>query len=210
MPSRFIPITPNADTSQQVSIINKNFAELDNEGTIKLYSDKSGTPNISIGIQSDGTSRIKVAKSGIDVTKANDSQLSFNSAQNTLKVVASGLFDLTHTFAVRTGPLDNTSDSSIFLINHNLGYTPVCLVYYASPDVSGNASIYFPFCHGTSFNISLGANYSVIYKAEVAATPTTINLGLVRSFWLANGFATGNFLPGATRYRVVLLQESAE
>lgn len=210
MPSRFIPINPQADSAQQVSLINKNFAELDAEGTIKLYSDKNGVPNISIGIQPDGTSRIRVAKPGIDVTKADDSQLSFNSAQNTLKVIASGLVDLPLTFPVRTGLLENGSDSSVYTITHNLGFTPTCLVYFANVGANGTTTAYFPFGYGSIFSQNYGTNYSVVYKSHVAVTSTTLELGLTRDMYLNTNVSTGAFPGGNSRFKYILLQESIE
>lgn len=209
MPSRFIPINPAADTSQQVSIINKNFAELDAEGTIKLYSDKNGIPNISIGIQPDGTSRIKVAKPGIDVTKATDAQLAFNSAQNTLKIIATGLVDLPVTFPVRTGKLENFSETSMFEITHNLGFIPACLIYYANA-AGGVSNAYFPFSYGSTYFQNYAQNYNVVYNAHIAVTSTLIQLGLSRDMYLNTAVTTGDFGTGTNRFKYILLQESIE
>lgn len=207
MPSRFIPINPAADTSQQVSIINKNFAELDNEGTIKLYSDKTGTPNISIGIQPDGTSRIKVAKTGFDVTTATNDQLAFNSSQNTLKVVASGLIDITTPFPVITGPVNQSYQTIVTSIAHGLGYTPVVLTYLAEV-VNGSVNGFFPFSFGSIYSSGFGSNFSNIYTAQIDVTSTNLSLGLTRSCYLASGVSTAPFSTNPLRWRYILLQES--
>jgi hypothetical protein len=82
------PIPSGTDPAQVTAMINNNFRALNNEQVTKLYNDASGTPSILIGVDGTGKSVIKVAKTGMDVTTATDADLAFNSAQNTLKVVA--------------------------------------------------------------------------------------------------------------------------
>lgn len=91
MPSRFLPITSGTSREQTLSIINKNFAELDNENITKVYRgangrvaiiegklpysggfgtlqyDQSGTARIIIGIDPDGEVNIHVSKEGYDI-----------------------------------------------------------------------------------------------------------------------------------------------
>jgi len=49
-------------------MINKNFAELDEDGTTKLFLDSNGVPTIIMGLLPDGTTGIVIAKDGVDVT----------------------------------------------------------------------------------------------------------------------------------------------
>lgn len=110
------PLPAGAPLPQMVPIINKNFAELDQPLT--LYNDQNGIPNISIGLQPDGTSRIRVANTGVDVTTATDDQLAFNSAQDTLKVRQTGTYTLTR-----------PSGTSIVTqtVAHGLSYVPILM-----------------------------------------------------------------------------------
>jgi len=94
MPNRFTPIAPGTDPAQQLAIINKNFAELDNETVKMLYDDDTGTHRIFI----DATSgRIKASKSGVDVTTATADQLTFDSGQDVFKIVKKVSLTLTIT-----------------------------------------------------------------------------------------------------------------
>lgn len=67
MPSRFIPIQAGTEQTQQLAIINKNFAEIDNEGTTKIFSDANGIPTIIMGVLPDKTTGIVISKPGINV-----------------------------------------------------------------------------------------------------------------------------------------------
>jgi hypothetical protein len=76
--------------------MNKNFAELDAQATTQLYYDATtGLPSISIGVQQDKSSAIKVAKSGFDVTTTGNANLAFNSAQNVFKIIGTGSVTVT-------------------------------------------------------------------------------------------------------------------
>jgi len=115
MPNRFTPIQPGVDPSQQMAIINKNFAELDNENVTKIYNGSDGVPRIYI----DGSKGIiKVAPAGVDVTKALDTELLFNSAQRTLKIVTSGTY-----------VLNRPANTNVFSqsIPHGLTFTPTVI-----------------------------------------------------------------------------------
>ncbi len=91
MPYRFLPIPPELGSAQFAAMINKNFAELDNETITKvykgannriaiiegklpyeggygsLYYDSTGTPRILVGITPDGDVDIVKSKSGVSV-----------------------------------------------------------------------------------------------------------------------------------------------
>lgn len=67
MSSRFIPIQAGTDPSQQLAMINKNFAEIDNEGTTKVFNDANGVPTIIMGVLPDKTTGIVISKPGINV-----------------------------------------------------------------------------------------------------------------------------------------------
>jgi hypothetical protein len=127
MSNRFTPIPPGTDPAQVNAMINKNFAEIDNENVKKLFYDENGVPSIIIGIQQDGKSRIKVAKAGYDVTTAADSELAFNSSQNVFKIVQTG----TGSF---TKPANTVVASTT--ITHNLGFQPAFVAYWWDTDTT--------------------------------------------------------------------------
>jgi hypothetical protein len=91
MSDRFIPITAGTSQEQMLAMINKNFAELDNESTTKvfrgqnghiaviegklpynggfgsIYYDTDGNSRIIIGVDPDGAVNIHVSKTGHDL-----------------------------------------------------------------------------------------------------------------------------------------------
>lgn len=91
MSQRFIPITSGTSHEQMLAMINKNFAELDNENVTKvyrgangniaiiegklpyqggfgsLYYDQNGKARILIGIDPDGDINLVVSKPDVDV-----------------------------------------------------------------------------------------------------------------------------------------------
>jgi len=87
-------------------------------------------PQIMIGRQTDGWGTgldygIKVAKPGYDVRTAEDSQLIFSSAYNTLKVVASGTISVNK-------PAGNPIGTAT--LTHNLGFRPLGSVMFTDTD----------------------------------------------------------------------------
>lgn len=91
MPNRFIPINAGTSQEQVLAMVNKNFAELDNENVTKVYRgangnvaiiegklpysggfgtlqyDQDGNSRIIIGIDPDGEVNIHVSKPGYDI-----------------------------------------------------------------------------------------------------------------------------------------------
>lgn len=121
MPNRFTPIQPDTPEDQKNAIINTNFAQLDNENVKKLMDDSTGNHRIFL----DGSAgSIKIAKPGFDVTTATDAQLAFNSNQNQLKVVATGT-------NAASGAGMTAGVIKTLTIPHNLGFTPIPLVFFA-------------------------------------------------------------------------------
>lgn len=94
MSNRFIPLTAGTDMNQVLSILNKNFGELDSETVTKvykgpngrtaiiegklpyeggygaLYYDASGIPRVLVGLSPDGTMGIFSSKDGESVVDA--------------------------------------------------------------------------------------------------------------------------------------------
>lgn len=67
MPNRFTPIAFGTDASQQLAIINDNFAQLDGETYTKVYKDSNGVPTMIEGLLPDGTTGLVIAKAGVNV-----------------------------------------------------------------------------------------------------------------------------------------------
>ena len=86
------------------------------------------TPQIVIGRLPDDTYGMRVAPPNVDVLKASDDQLIFNSSQNVFKVVASGTYSLTGSSNISFGTTQTES------IVHNLGSVPAFVVYSNAPD----------------------------------------------------------------------------
>jgi hypothetical protein len=188
MPNRFIPIPYGTDPSQQLAMINKNFGELDSEATTKIFYDSNGIPSIAIGVQRDGTSRIRISQPGIDVTAATDSQLSFNSAQDVFKVVKTG------TFTVSCAA--NTTQT--FTVAHGQTGTPIIMAYLET----GSGTFFLPTTLSTTRNDIDGHVYYNVF-IEVYVDATNIN---ARFF---NATASAAPLTGTYNVRYYVLQETA-
>jgi hypothetical protein len=181
VPNKTAPIPAVNDLAQAIPIINKNFAELDQPTAV--YSDRNGVPSISIGLGSDGSSRIRVARAGVDVTKATDDQLLFNSAQNTFKVVNK----LTGSFTLTSAA---TPTSTLVTITHSLGYVPFTLsnVNLSADTAGGNTGIFpIPFFSvgtgGGTTNVFIIRSYvkvrsvsttDIVFEVGTAGGPATI------------------------------------
>jgi len=132
----FDKIPGNTATNQQIAMMNKNFAQLANENVTKIYKDRNGIPSILIGLDSTGNSRIKVSKTGIDVTSANDADLYFNSAQNSFKVVTKSDTQIP-AFLYGTGQVNYVK----LVIPHGLSYTPIIQAYVAGKILDFSTSL---------------------------------------------------------------------
>lgn len=54
MPNRFIPIPGGTGSAQILAMVNKNFAELDNENVAKTFNGTNGEPAVIVGRLPDG------------------------------------------------------------------------------------------------------------------------------------------------------------
>lgn len=115
----FRPLNSTNSQATNNNEINNMVRQLNNEQKTKIYKDNNGVRNISIGVQPDGTSRIRIAKEGIDVVDATDDQLIFNSAQNVLKIVKTG---------TTTIPASGSTLASV-TVTHSLGFSPGVMAY---------------------------------------------------------------------------------
>lgn len=194
MPSRFLPIQPGTEPAQQLAMINKNFAELDNENVTKLFYDANGVPSIMIGVQPDRTSRIRIAEDGVDVTTATDDQLAFNSAQSVLKIVSSGESQM---------PVASGSGFTNYenVVQHDLGFVPIPLVFVTPPSGSGYTIQQLPY---TIFTFSLGSTTAPDVNAHIVAAvdDTYLTIDLTAKTTISS-------FVGAWTFKYYLLQETA-
>lgn len=219
MPDRFTPIQPGTDASQQMAMINNNFAKLDQEATIKTYYNAEGNlgliegqlpnglgtgtlvygtdqvPRIAMYIDSSGNPVLKVAKAGNDVTTAANDNLVFNSAQNIFKIVKTG----TASLAVPSPFLNGASVTAT--IAHGLSAAPAFLAYVNIPPGSG---IYGTgLGHVPAFTMGSGA-----VTSYVQGTTDATNLYLtVTNVFGAN--LSGAPFGSTWTLRYYVLQESA-
>lgn len=224
MPSKYTPIQAGTSMEQIISILNRNFGELDNETLTKIYNSLAGTPALIEGIlpndlgsgtmlkDTTGTPRIvmyidssnnpvfKISPAGVDVTTATNAQLSFNSSQNVFKIVSSGTLtiDPVTTAAPGAGNFVNFSQSSA-AVSHSLGYTPAVLAFEFD---QANAS-YIPL----PSNISGGTGTTCVWtQTSVYVTSTTI-LATVKGTVTGPTGGLGSVFTKTIKY--YLLQESA-
>lgn len=117
MPNRFTPINTSSPTDKALNQINQNFARLDNESVTKVFSgqggmkaviqgrlpndtgygqtlyDNTGNAVIYMAVKN-GQPILKVAKAGKDAITGDDSDMIFNSSQNTFKIIQALTFPL--------------------------------------------------------------------------------------------------------------------
>ena len=145
MPNRFTPINTSSQLPSALNQINQNFAKLDNEGVTKVYNgpggtkavvqgrlpndvgygqvlyDRNGNAAIYMAVDEGGNAILKVAKASKDAISGTDSDLVFNSNQNTFKIALTG----TTTLAAPNSVGATTSVSVPF----SLGTTPIVFAF---------------------------------------------------------------------------------
>jgi len=167
-----------------VNQVNQNFAQLDNENIKKVYNGPDGVPRIYI----DGTQGIiKVAPEGVNVTTAADSELNFNSAQNTLKVVETG-----------TATIEKPVNTAYTLLEvpYDLSYPPMIMASVASSNFyEPLPAIYF-----------IAENMYMQVKASLDHSAQSIWFELFTPNIVGGNYATALNLP----IRYYLLQETAQ
>ena len=124
-----------------------------------------GTNNIGLfGFDSSGNMVVKVARPGFNADTATDSQLIFNSSQNTFKIAMSGTVAFTP--ANGGGPLYTVSSGRKTgpVVTHNLGVIPGVLAYTQRPTTGFNSGVLtsLPFLESNATtNVLINAFYSV-------------------------------------------------
>lgn len=188
-----------SDLNTIVSDVNQNILELKNKEVTEVFKDGTGTPRVLLGEGANGFYGLKVSKPGFDVYSAANANLVFNSSQNAFKIVLSGTLSW-----VTTAGNDNQS----LTIPHNLGYTPIALVFV------GDSSFSYPLPYTTQSLSSGGGlnSFQTITTLSSFIDNTNLYVSQNRSVFYMN--ATGQTSAGSISthtwpIRYYLLQETA-
>lgn len=171
------PLTTANSLSTNFNQINNVIQQLNNEQTIKVIKDSTGTPRVLIG-NNNTFSGLKTSIPGVDVTTATNAQLSFSS-DSSFTILKSGTF----TFPPATLINGATSYATSQVIAHGATFTPAMSCF--APLQVGNASlpVYPPdfpttlstFMTNGGFIYQLGLAYMVVYYG---ANATNFYLGM--------------------------------
>lgn len=186
--------------SDSAAIVNQNFQALQDSLNPFQLSDGSNTI-LNIGKDSKGKYNIKVAKPGFNAFDAADSNLLFNSNQDTFRIA--GKYNATIP-ALASLPYNNNTatGSTSVVITHNLGYIPAFVAYYLN-----GAGTYTALPYSITF--AVGGFGVGNFRSEyifISATATTFTfLSGVTISSSASGTATNPALPVI----IYALQETA-
>lgn len=159
------------------------------ESGIELKDGSART--LFIGKDSKGNQAVKIAKAGFDAKDARDDQLNFNSAQNILKVVKTGVNHVT----------SNGAPTNWVTIPHGLGYAPVPLVFLNDVNLSPIAShANIPLPTYSTITVDTGTQ-QVKFQTWLHAIADADNLYVV----LFNSLGTAQNI----NFKYFLLQETA-
>ena len=156
----------------------------------QILAQESGVNKAVFGfLDESDTFGLKVAKEGYNVLTATDDQLIFNSTQNVFKIVQKGTASLTIPAVTGATTFQTT-------INHNLGYTPIPLVF----EGTGPSYLALPVSHGlTTSGLFVAAN--AIFYYDVSSSTLNINAN--------TGQNAGNpSYSGTFQFTYYLLQET--
>lgn len=97
----------------------------------RILLQKNGVYKMLIGADDQGNETVKIARDGIDVFSASDSDLIFNSSNNIFKIVRTDTTSYVGSSSI------SASDTDTKTIPHNLGYTPALVIYVDAPAIIG-------------------------------------------------------------------------
>lgn len=114
------PVTSNSSLAGITNQLNNLARDVQSTHEVQIFKDDTGTRRVLLGRGADGFYGLKVSKAGFDVYTASDDELSYNSSQNTLKVVLDGTATV----------VKPANDSSAFTdVAHGLSTRPAVLAY---------------------------------------------------------------------------------
>ncbi len=170
----------------------------------------------NIGLDSSGTQLwgLKVAKPGVDVTTATDSQLVFNSQQNVFKIVKEGTVPILISYVHDVSRPDLAY--SYGTVQHSLGFTPLVVASFAEVTASGGpfAGAPLPFMNFTALSFLIpdgvgGTTTQVIpainylgHVYDVNSVQVSFEIGVAQSLSIWNN--------QTVTVKYWLLQESAD
>lgn len=130
--------------------------------------DKNNIGIAQFGRNKDGSTTLKIAKSGYEVSTALDTQLIFNSAQDIFKIVQTGTVNF-------TSPKANTSTTQA--LPHGLSYIPICIAFLRNGNngqISFTGSRMLP-CHIQLF-VDNTSTISVQFRDWLSVTTDATNI----------------------------------
>lgn len=161
----YIKLSPNMDMATLVNALNQNFNQVQSQDRRKVITDEDGNDRIVIGKQTDGRYAIRTTQPGKDADSATNSELTFNSDQNTFKIVGTGT--ISGTLAPNTGFTTITKA-------HGLDFTPQIIAFIPAGggDYLSTPFMQFDLVDGTLVNsVVLGTNATnVIMRLSAPST----------------------------------------
>lgn len=159
--------TANTDSANW-NELNNFMRDVKNDQGKRIIKDENGVRRVIL--DKDG---LRTSPVGVDVTTAGEDVLTFNSAQNTLKVVQTGTASQTLTNASNVV----AAGEQTFTINHNLGYKPAFDVYMTTPStyIAGLLLMKLPELYVLPAGHALGGGTIFSqFRATVSTTALTI------------------------------------
>jgi hypothetical protein len=188
------------DQNGIVTAMNQNILELKNREKTEIFKDDTGTPRVILD-----NNGLRTTPAGVDVTTAGNTEYSFNSAQNTLKVVATGTTTMTPSFSSHGVSSSGTDQATVHVDLTSLSLTnpPAILLY-----VKDN-TYYRPVTDGTIYSTSLtfGASFTMYFK--VGANTTDLSIGFWQSYGTSSTGSISAFSGTTFNFRYYILQETA-
>jgi hypothetical protein len=181
------PLTTSNSDQANNNEVNNLIREVNGMKVTQIFKDDTGVRRVLLGKGPDGFYGLKVSKDTFDVYEADDDDLVFNSEQNVFKIVVSSTFNWQPVLSSNTASLT---------IAHNLGFTPIPLVYIAST----TSTDYYPLPHSASTTVSGGF---VQFQDYFTCSVDDTNLYITNICSLANPRANNLF-------KYYLLQETAK
>lgn len=170
-------------TEANYNEVNNFMRDAKNDQQVRVIKDEAGTRRVIL--DKDG---LRTSPAGVDVFTATNAQLSFNSNNNTLKVVASGTATVSKGASVVSGSTTVPNPTS---------YVPAVLAYYTV------GSVYLPFPH---------MEFTTAGLCELSATYYVDNGSGLIGFNIETPNVAGSaYYAGAQTYtiRYYVLQETA-
>ena len=184
-------ISGDAKPAQIANTLNGTIRDIQAMQTTQVFKDETGTPVV---ILNKNGLKTTTPGSGIDVTTAENDDLTFNSNQNTLKVVLSGTVTISVT---NTGFYDEFTAT----VAHGLSYTPAAMVFVNPPTGSGYTLQQLPYYINT-YTLGTATAPTLNMQATAAVDSDSLDISIIAKTSISN-------FVGDWTFKYFLLQESA-